>query len=228
MKPEPSTTASPATGHWPLATGHSDHSPPATVYVVDDDVSHLRSVSRLLKASGFQVVIHNSASELLAELRPDVRGCVVTDLMMPEMSGMELQEALRQAGNPLPIIFLTGHGNVPTTVQAMKGGAEDFLTKNAPKQDLLAAIGRALERNALDRARAADLQEKRRFLESLSDREREVLRHVLQGQLNKQIAADLGIHERTVKLHRTHITTKLGVHSVAELSRLVQEAQIKL
>ena len=209
--------------HTPISPLATCPSPPATVFVVDDDVSHLRSVSRLLKASGFHVVIHNSASELLAELRPDVPGCIVTDLMMPEMNGMELQEALRQAGNPLPIIFLTGHGNVPTTVQAMKGGAEDFLTKNAPKQELLAAIGRALERNALDRARAADLQEKRRFLESLSDREREVLRHVLQGQLNKQIAADLGIHERTVKLHRTHITTKLGVHSVAELARLAQE-----
>ena len=202
--------------------------PEATVYVVDDDVSHLRSISRLLRASGHRVIIHNSAAELLAELQPDVPGCVVTDLMMPEMSGIDLQEALRRAGNPLPIIFLTGHGNVPTTVQAMKGGAEDFLTKNAPKEDLLAAIGRALERNALDRARTASLNEKRRLFESISDRERQVLRHVLEGKLNKQIAAELGIHERTVKLHRTHITTKLGVHSVAELSRLVQEAEIGL
>lgn len=155
-------------------------------------------------------------------------GCVVTDLMMPEVDGIGLQQALRRAGNPLPIIFLTGHGDVPTTVQAMKAGAEDFLTKNAPKEELLAAINRALQRNALDRVRAASLREKRRLLESLSDREREVLRHVLQGQLNKQIAADLGIHERTVKLHRTNITGKLGVHSVAELSRLVQEAEIEL
>jgi FixJ family two-component response regulator len=195
---------------------------------VDDDVSYLRSMARLLKASSFRVVMHNSAAELLAELRPDAPGCVVTDLMMPEMNGIDLQEALRRAGNPLPVVFLTGHGNVPTTVQAMKGGAEDFLTKNAPKEDLLAAIRRALERNALDRARSASLREKRRLFESLTDRETEVLRHVLQGQLNKQIAADLGIHERTVKLHRTHITTKLGVHSVAELSRLVQEAEIEL
>ena len=200
----------------------------ATVYVVDDDVSHLRSMARLLKASGFRVVMHNSAAELLAELRPDAPGCVVTDLMMPEMSGIDLQEALRRAGNPLPVVFLSGQGNVPTTVQAMKGGAEDFLTKNAPREDLLAAIGRALERNALDRTRTASLREKRSLFESLTDREREVLRHVLQGQLNKQIAADLGIHERTVKLHRTHLTTKLGVHSVAELSRLVQEAEIEL
>ncbi len=214
MKPEPPTPSSPAPGHWPLAT----------VYVVDDDVSHLRSISRLLRVAGFQVVIHNSALELLAELRPDVPGCVLTDLRMPEMDGIDLQEALRRTGNPLPVIFLTGHGDVPTTVQAMKGGAEDFLTKNAPKEALLAAIRRALERNALDRARTASLTEKRRLFESLSDREREVLRHVLQGQLNKQIAAELGIHERTVKLHRTHITGKLGVHSVAELARLAQEA----
>jgi two-component system response regulator FixJ len=210
----------------PPPTTH--HSPPATVYVVDDDVSHLRSLARLLKATGFRVVIHNSAAELLAELQPDMAGCVVTDLMMPEMSGIDLQAELRRAGNPLPIIFLSGHGDVPTTVQAMKGGAEDFLTKNAPKEELLASINRALQRNALDRVQAASLREKRRLFESLSDREREVLRHVLQGQLNKQIAAELGIHERTVKLHRTNITGKLGVHSVAELSRLVQEAEIEL
>ena len=202
------------------------HPPPATVFVVDDDVSHLRSIYRLLRASGFQVVMHNSAAELLADLRPDVPGCVLTDLRMPGMNGLALQQALRDAGNPLPVIFLTGQGDVPTTVQAMKGGAEDFLTKNAPKEELLAAIGRALERDALARARAADLAEKRRLFAALSERELEVLRHVLEGKLNKQIAADLAIHERTVKLHRTHITTKLGVHSVAELARLAQEAGV--
>jgi FixJ family two-component response regulator len=198
----------------------------ATVFVVDDDVSYLRSISRLLKASGFRVVIHNSAVELLAELQPGVRGCLLTDLMMPGMSGIDLQVALHRAGHALPVIFLSGHGSVPSTVQAMKGGAEDFLTKNAPKTDLLAAIRRALERNALDRARSASLDEKRKPFELLTEREREVLRHVLQGRLNKQIAAELGIHERTVKLHRTHITTKLGVHSVAELAHLAQEAGV--
>ena len=201
-------------------------SPPATVFVVDDDISFLRSMSRLLLASGFQVVIHNSAAEFLAELHPDMNGCVITDLMMPGIDGMALQEALRKAGSPLPILFLTGHGDIPTTVQAMRGGAEDFLTKQAPKRDLIAAVNRALAQNEHNRAERARLQALRQPFELLTDREREVLRHVVQGKLNKQIAADLGIHERTVKLHRTNLTAKLRVHSVAELTRMVQEAGV--
>jgi two-component system, LuxR family, response regulator FixJ len=193
-----------------------------TVYVVDDDASHLRSISRLLRASGFRVSVHTSATELLAELQPDVPGCVLTDLRMPEMNGIDFQEALRKAGNPLPVIFLTGHGDVPTTVQAMKGGAEDFLTKNAPKAELLAVVNRALARDAEQRAEQVRLAALRQPFELLTEREREILRHVVQGHLNKQIAGDLGIHERTVKLHRTSITTKLQMHSVAELTRWVE------
>ena len=199
--------------------------PPApTVYVVDDDVSFLRSVSRLLRASGFQVVIHNSPVELLAELGPDSCGCVITDLMMPEMDGMALQQALLDLENPLPVVFLTGQGDIPTSVSAMRNGAEDFLTKQAPKENLIAAVRLALDHNVQHRAEQARLQLLRQRFVSLSARESEVLKEVLQGKLNKQIAAGLGIHERTVKLHRTHITTKLGVHSVAEISRLVQQA----
>jgi len=198
--------------------------PTPTVFIVDDDVSFLRSLSRLLRVSGFHVVVHTSAAEFLATLKPDMNGCVITDLMMPGMDGMALQEALQKANSPLPIVFLTGHGDIPTTVQAMRLGAEDFLTKHARKEDLLAAVNRALARNEQDRAERARLETLRRPFAELTDREREVLRHVVQGKLNKQIAADLGIHERTVKLHRTGITTKLGVHSVAELTRLVQEA----
>ena len=194
---------------------------------MDDDVSFLRSVSRLLRASGFQVVIHNSAAEFLAELRPEMTGCVITDLMMPGMDGMALQEALRKAGSPLPLVFLTGQGDIPTTVQAMRGGAVDFLTKRAPKEDLIAAVNRALARNQQEQARQARLLALRQPFELLTDREREVLRHVVQGKLNKQIAADLGIHERTVKLHRTNLTTKLGVHSVAELTLMVRAAGVK-
>jgi len=204
----------------------SGHSPPATVFVVDDDLSFLRSLSRLLRASGLHVVAYNSAAEFLAGLRPGMKGCVITDLMMPGIDGMALQGALLKAGNPLPIVFLTGHGDIPTTVQAMRGGAEDFLTKQAPKAELLAAVNRALARNEQDRAERARLESLRQPFALLTDREREVLQHVLQGKLNKQIAADLGIHERTVKLHRTSITTKLRVHSVAELSRLAQEAGV--
>jgi len=194
------------------------------IHIVDDDVSHLRSLSRLLRASGFEVSIHDSAAEFLANLPADEHGCVITDLMMPEMDGIALQQALRDAGNPQPIIFLTGHGDVPVTVRAMKNGAEDFLTKNSPKEDLIAAVNRALERNRLERLERTGLAEKRKLLELLTERERQILRLVLQGLLNKQIAAELGIHERTVKLHRTNLTSKLGVHSVAELARLAQQA----
>ncbi len=152
---------------------------------------------------------------------------MVTDLQMPGMDGMALQQALRKTGSLLPILFLTGHGDVPAAVQAMRGGADDFLTKRAPKEDLIAAVNRALARNAQIRAECDRLRALRQPFESLTEREREVLRHVLQGKLNKQIAADLGIHERTVKLHRTSITTKLGVHSVAELAHRVQEAGVE-
>jgi two-component system, LuxR family, response regulator FixJ len=202
----------------------SNHPATPTVFLVDDDGSYLRSVSRLLRASGFHVAVHNSAAEFLATLPADVSGCVITDLMMPGMDGMALQRALTAAGSLLPVIFLTGHGNIPSSVQAMRHGAEDFLTKHAPKKDLLAAVNRALGRNETNRAERARLHALRQPFALLTDREREVLRHVVQGKMNKEIAADLGIHDRTVKLHRTHITTKLGVHSVAELTRLVQEA----
>jgi len=197
-----------------------------TVYLVDDDVSMLRSLSRLLRTAGYHVVVHNSAAEFLEALPPDAHGCLVTDLMMPGMSGIDLQETLQASGNPIPIVFLTGHGDIPTSVRAMRSGADDFLTKNAPREDLLAAVNRALGHSAQIRANRAHQLAVRRPFEALTDREREVLRHVLRGLLNKQIAAELGIHERTVKLHRTHITTKLGVHSVAELTRMVQAAGV--
>ena len=202
-------------------------SPQPTVFVVDDDVSFLRSVSRLLRASGFRVAIHNSAAEFLAELRADTSGCVVSDLKMPGMDGMALQEALHKAGSPMPILFLTAHGDIPHSVQAMRDGAEDFLTKHAPREKLFAAVNRALARNQQERAQRARLQALRQPFELLTGREREVLQQVVQGKLNKQIASDLGIHERTVKLHRTAITHKLKVHSVAELTRMVQEAGLK-
>lgn len=207
-------------------TGSTDSSK-RTVYIVDDDISFLRSLSRLLRASGFHVVAHTSATEFLSTVEPGMRGCLVTDLMMPGMDGMALQAALQKAGCTLPMLFLTGHGDIPTTVQAMKRGAEDFLTKHAPKADLIAAVNGALARDEQAQAEREHRESLRRPFALLTDREREVLQHVVQGKLNKQIAADLGIHERTVKLHRTSITTKLGVHSVAELTRMVQEAGVE-
>jgi two-component system response regulator FixJ len=197
-----------------------------TVFVVDDDVSFLRSVSRLLRLSGFQVSAFDSAAELLADLRPDTSGCVITDLMMPGMDGLALQNAMKSAGCALPVVFLTGKGDIPTTVQAMRRGAEDFLTKNAPKEELIAAVQRSLAHDEADRAKRSKLMALRQKFALLTAREREVLQHVVQGKLNKQIAADLGIHERTVKLHRTNLTGKLNVYSVAELTSMAHEAEI--
>jgi FixJ family two-component response regulator len=195
-----------------------------TVFVVDDDPSFLTSVARLFRASGFNAQTFPSALAFLSQLPGNAPGCVVVDLQMPGMSGAELQDALRQSSNPLPLIFLTGQGEIPDSVRAMRHGAEDFLTKRAPKEALLDAVRRALARNACEREERARLGGLRARFDALTDREREVLQHVLRGQLNKQIAGDLGIHERTVKLHRTAIMTKVGVQSVAELTRLAQEA----
>ncbi|HLX94566.1 MAG TPA: response regulator [Verrucomicrobiae bacterium] len=195
-----------------------------TVFIVDDDASFLQSVSRLLRAVGYTVQAFASAQEFMDQFTPEMSGCVVADLQMPGMNGLELQEALKRSANPLPVIFLTGQGDIPVTVSAMRSGAEDFLTKRARKEELLAAVERAFERNAQERQQRERLQGLRRRFDELSQRELEVLAHVVQGRMNKQIAADLNINERTVKLHRTNITRKLAVQSVAELTRLVDEA----
>jgi FixJ family two-component response regulator len=195
-----------------------------TIFIVDDDLSFLRSVSRLLGAVGYTVQAFASAQEFLDRLVPEMSGCVVADLQMPGMNGLELQDALRRSANPMPVIFLTGQGDIPTTVNAMRSGAEDFLTKRARKEELLAAVERAFERDAQERQQRERLQDLRRRFDELSKRELEVLAHVVQGRMNKQIAVHLNINVRTVKLHRTNITRKLGVHSVAELTRLVDEA----
>ena len=194
------------------------------IHVVDDDASFLTALSRFLGAAGFTVKKYGSASEFLSRRPVGMPGCVVADLRMPEQNGLDLQAALAASPDPLPVVFLSAHGDVPTTVRAMKQGAEDFLTKRAPKEELLAAVRRALERDTRERRereRKHDLNDR---LSGLTHREREVFALVVEGKLNKQIAAALGIHERTVKLHRTSITGKLGVHSVAELTRLAQEA----
>ncbi len=196
----------------------------ATVYVVDDDVSHLVALSRLLRASGHAVQTFSSSAEFLQNLPAIKSGCVVADVRMPGLSGLDLQATLARTSNPLPVLFLTGHGDIPTSVRAMRQGAEDFLTKNTPRKELLQAVERALVRDARERAVRARREDVRRRFDALTEREREVLRHVLRGQLNKQIAADLSIHERTVKLHRTALMAKLGVRSVAELTKLWIEA----
>jgi len=195
-----------------------------TVYIVDDDMPFLRSMSRLLRAVGYTVELFSSAQEFLNQLTPEMTGCVVSDLQMPEMEGMEFQAALSRTNNPLPIVFLTGQGDIPTTVKAMQGGAVDFLIKLATKEKLLSAIDRAMERNAHERQLRARQKNLQGQFSELSERELEVLGHVVRGRMNKEIADELGINLRTVKLHRTNITRKLKVQSVAELTRLTDES----
>jgi FixJ family two-component response regulator len=197
-----------------------------TVHIVDDDAPFLAATSRLLRASGFAVKTFTSAGDFLTQRNEDLPGCVLADVQMPGMNGLELQTALARSSNPLPILFLTGHGDIPSTVRAMRDGAEDFLEKRAPKEQLLAAIERAMARDVREREVLARQRELRARFDALTKRELEVLGHVVRGKLNKQIAGDLGIHERTVKLHRSAITTKLHVQSVAELTRLTDEAGI--
>src|SRR5580698_2219244 len=195
-----------------------------TVFIIDDDASFLKSMSRLLNAVGYTVRAFESAREFLDQLGPETSGCVVTDLQMPGMDGLKMQEALAKTANPLPVIFLTGQGDIPKTVSAMRSGAEDFLTKRAPKEEVLAAIERAFEREINERQERGRLRDLRHRFHDLSERELEVLSHVVQGKMNKEIAADLEINERTVKLHRTNLTRKLKVQSAVELSRLADEA----
>jgi FixJ family two-component response regulator len=193
--------------------------------VVDDDASFLSAVSRLLRAGGYEVKCFASGEEFLRNPPGDRPGCVIVDLRMPGLNGLELQESLRSMANALPLIFLTGHGDIPSSVQAMRKGAEDFLTKPVKKQDLFGAVQRALENDARERSQRARQHELQARFDSLTPREREVLAQVLDGKLNKQIAGDLGTHERTIKAHRANIMAKMDVQSVAVLAQLAQEAR---
>jgi two-component system response regulator FixJ len=195
-----------------------------TVFIVDDDASFLKSVSRLLRAAGYSVQVFESAEKFLEQLAPGMSGCVLADLQMPGLNGLELQEALAKSANPLPVVFLSAQGDIPTTVQAMRRGAEDFLTKLGRKEKLLDAVERALARGTQERSERVRLQALRARFDALTPRELEVLEYVVRGRMNKQIADDLKINERTVKLHRTNLTRTLQVQSVAELTRLAGEA----
>ncbi len=194
--------------------------PTQTVFIVDDDPSVLASVERLLRASGYAVESFSSASDFLAQRPPQAKGCVVADLQMPGMDGLAMQEALAQSAAPMPVVFWSGRGDIPASVRAMRNGAEDFLSKTAPKEDLFAAIERALARDDIERVERARTSELRARFARLTPRENEVLAHVLRGKLNKQIAASLGIDERSVKRHRTSLMRKLSVSSVVDLTRI--------
>jgi FixJ family two-component response regulator len=197
-----------------------------TVFVVDDYAPVRKAISRLLRAAGFVVAAFASAEEFLTQYDPQAAGCLVLDLAMPAVSGLELQSILAEKGSLLPIIFLSAHGDVLKSVQAMKHGAIDFLTKPVNDEDLLAAVRAGIDKNRILLREHAELCEIRQLLATLTPREREVLEHVVAGKLNKQIASDLGTVEQTVKVHRAHVMQKLKVHSVAELVRLAQRCGI--
>src|SRR6266487_2508283 len=200
--------------------------PSPTVFVVDDYAPVRSAVSRLLRAAGFAVVAFGSPQEFLTQYDPHTPGCLVLDLDMPAVNGLELQRILATKGSALPIIFLSGHADVPKSVQAMKHGASDFLTKPVNDRELLAAVRTAIDKDRALRRRQTELSEIRARLATLTPREREVLEHVVTGKLNKQIAGDLGTVEQTVKVHRARVMEKLKVQSVAELVRLTERCRV--
>jgi FixJ family two-component response regulator len=198
----------------------------STVFVVDDYAPVRKSIARLLHAAGFTVAVFASAEEFLAQYDPQIVGCLVLDLAMPTLNGLELQHILAKAGSLLPIIFLTGTADIPKSVRAMKHGASDFLTKPVNDEDLLAAVRVAIQKDRDRRREQTELSEIRTRLATLTPREREVLEYVVAGKLNKQIAGDLGTVEQTIKVHRARAMQKMRVQSVAELVRLTQRCGI--
>jgi FixJ family two-component response regulator len=188
-----------------------------TVHVVDDDDSFRTAISRLLRASGYEVKAYPSAGEFLLEPPPPGPGCLLLDLHMPGPNGLELQEAIARRGDGLPVIFLTAHGDIRKTVRAMRQGAADFLTKPVKREELLAAVRSALDRQEREESTAGWRRELAARYALLTPREHEVLERVVTGALNKQIAAALGMTERTVKAHRAKIMQKMQVDSLAEL-----------
>lgn len=197
-----------------------------TVFLVDDEPSVLRALCRLLRVAGHQVRAFPSSQEFLATHDLAAPGCVVLDLAMPDLNGLELQEALAASGSQRPIVFISGHGDISSSVQAMKAGAVDFLTKPVDEDDLLTAVRRAIEKDRQMREAWAELQAIGVRLATLTPREREVFQHVVAGRLNKQIAADLGTVEKTIKVHRSRMMEKMGVRSLADLVRMAERTEM--
>jgi FixJ family two-component response regulator len=197
------------------------------VFVIDDDASVCKSLSRLLRSAGYTTETFASAEEFLARGHFNRIGCLLLDVQMPGLSGMDLQKELNRADYHMPIIFITGHGDIPMSVEAMKKGAVDFLTKPFDDKELLQALEKAIEKDTYARAEYDKALQIHRRMKLLTPRENEVLRYVVTGMLNKQIAFELGIAEKTVKVHRGRVMEKLGVDSVAELVRLAEKVGIK-
>jgi len=195
----------------------------AKVFLVDDEPELRQALTRLLKAEGLDVESFGSAHEFLARVTEETAGCLLLDLAMPGLDGLELQERVAATGAKLGIVFLTGHGDIPTSVRAVKAGALDFLTKPVRRDDLLRAVHAALAQASAQRAAATANADLRGRYAQLTPREREVFTHVIAGKLNKVIAADLGTTEQTIKVHRARVMEKLAVDSVAGLVRAAQQ-----
>jgi FixJ family two-component response regulator len=196
------------------------------VFLIDDDASIRKGVSRLLQSAGYQNETFASASDFLAREQHSGPVCLIVDVRMPGLNGMDLQTALIQRRREEQLVFITGHGDIPMCAQAMKAGAVDFLPKPFRDNELLQCVERALARSAEQRQHGTERAAARRRLDSLTPREFEVMQLVIAGMLNKQVAGELGIKEKTIKVHRGRVMKKLGVVSVAELVRLVEKAQI--
>jgi RNA polymerase sigma factor (sigma-70 family) len=195
---------------------------PPIVFVVDDDASVRESLKNLIRSVGLHVELFGSATEFLETQRPDAPSCLVLDVRLPGISGLDLQRRLADANVHIPIIIITGHGDIPMSVRAMKAGAIEFLTKPFRDQDLLDAIQVALERSRTRRQREAEIAVLRERFESLSPRERDVVTKVVSGMLNKQIADEIGIAENTVKVHRSRAMDKMQAQSLADLVKMVE------